>query len=69
MKNDALTKETRTWPEFAIGLYEVLTGRGAEITYELVNMEVSIPSRCGDGTEYYHWRFNGTLKIRTKDSK
>ena len=26
---------TNTWPELAIGLYDKLTGRGAEITYEL----------------------------------
>ena len=35
---------TTTWPELAIGLYEKLTERNAEITYEFENMEVSVPS-------------------------
>ncbi|MDQ7826082.1 MAG: hypothetical protein RDV48_24985 [Candidatus Eremiobacteraeota bacterium] len=69
MKVDENVKETKTWPDFAIGLYDLLTGRGAEISYELANMEVLVPSRSGDNPEYYHWRFNGTLKIRTRDQK
>ena len=28
------TVETKTWPELAGGLYDKLTGRGAEITYQ-----------------------------------
>ena len=60
-------EETRTWPELAIGLYDKLTGRGAEITYEFENFELFVPSRTGDHPEYAHWRMNGTVKIRTKE--
>ena len=35
---------TTNWPDLAIGLYDRLTGRNAEITYEFENMEVAIPS-------------------------
>ncbi len=38
-------KGTNTWPELAIGLYDSLTGRNAEITYDFENMEVSEDGR------------------------
>ncbi|MEM4781330.1 MAG: hypothetical protein QXG03_07215 [Halalkalicoccus sp.] len=60
-------EETRTWPELAIGLYDRLTGRGAEITYEFENMEVDVPSKTGEDAEYAHWRVDGTLRITTRE--
>lgn len=61
-------KETETWPELAIGLYDKLTGRGAEITYEFDNFELSVPSKVGGGADHAKWKMNGTLRIRTKDN-
>jgi hypothetical protein len=59
---------TNTWPELAIGLYDALTGRNAEITYDFQNMEVSVPAKTGgEGTEHAHWKLNGIVKIRTQD--
>jgi hypothetical protein len=59
--------ETRTWPELAIGLYERLTGRGAEISYEFEEMEVDVPSKVGGDAEHARWRLDGTLRIRTSE--
>ena len=59
--------ETKTWPELAIGLYDKLTGRGAEITYDFDNFEVHVPSKVGGDAEHAVWRMNGKLKIRTSD--
>lgn len=64
----AADKHTETWPELAIGLYDKLTGRGAEITYEFENMEVHVPSGTGDNVTHAHWKMNGTIKIRTQDT-
>ena len=61
------TTETQTWPGLAIGLYDKLTGRGAEITYEFDKMEVDVPSKTGADASTARWRLNGTLKIRTQD--
>ena len=33
-----------SWPDLAIGLYDRLTGRQAEISYEFENLHVKIPS-------------------------
>ncbi len=61
------TNETTNWPELAIGLYDKLTGRNAEITYEFDNMEVGVPAGVGEQPKQAQWKLNGTLKIRTRD--
>jgi len=55
------------WSDLAIGLYDRLTGRKAEITYEFDNMHVKIPSGTGPSATYAEWILHGTLKIRTRD--
>ena len=57
----------KTWPDMAIGLYDRLTGRGAEITYEASNLEISIPSAAGDDAKHAKWMMNGSLSIRTRE--
>lgn len=61
------TSQTTGWPDLAIGLYDKLTGRGAEITYELHNLELHVPSSTAADAGHAKWRVNGTVKIRTKD--
>ena len=58
---------TKSWPDLAIELYDKLTGRGAEISYEFDDMEVWVPSGVGTDAEHAHWKLNGTLKIRTRE--
>jgi hypothetical protein len=62
MRND-----TKTWPELAIGLYDALTGRNAEITYTAEDLQVAVPSSTGPDAEHAHWRVSGTLRISTRD--
>lgn len=59
---------TETWPELAIGLYDKLTGRDAEITYEAHDLEIAVPSKAGNDATHAHWKVSGTLKIRTQDN-
>lgn len=61
--------ETTTWPELAISLYDRLTGRGAQITYEFTDMEVDVPSKAGDDAEHARWRVDGELKITTEEQE
>lgn len=56
-----------TWPDFAVSLYDKLTGRGAEITYEFDDLNIYIPSQLGQESDHFHWKLNGTLNIRTHD--
>lgn len=59
---------THTWPELAIGLYDALTDRNAEITYDFQNLELAVPSGTGSrGVDHANWKVNGVLKVRTRD--
>ena len=60
--------DTQNWPDLAIGLYDKLTGRNAEITYEFDNMEIMVPSSTGSAATHAKWNLNGSVKIRTKDN-
>jgi hypothetical protein len=60
-------QQTTNWPDLAIGLYDRLTGRGAQITYEFDNMNVHVPSGTGDSAEHAKWVLNGAVKITTQD--
>lgn len=60
--------DTQTWPDLAIGLYDKLTGRNAEITYEFHGLEVSVPSSASATAQHATWKVNGSVKIRTKDA-
>jgi len=59
--------ETETWPELAIGLYERLTGRGAEITYEFEDMRIDVPDRIGENADHAQWGLDGTVRIRARE--
>lgn len=59
--------DTKTWPELAIGLYDRLTERNAEIAYNFDHLEVGIPSSTGSGAEHAYWKFNGALRVTTRD--
>ena len=58
----------KEWTDMAIELYDKLTGRGAEISYEFDKMEISIPTGTGEESSYALWKINGTLKIRSRDA-
>ncbi len=61
--------ETHTWPDLAIALYEKLTGRGAEITYNFTNLEVWVPSSTQADSAQARWKLNGTVVVSTRDTK
>jgi hypothetical protein len=60
-------EETTTWPDLAIGLYDRLTGRGAEIIYEFEDMAVQVPSGTGDDADHAEWGLDGTVRITTRE--
>ena len=62
-----MAEHTQSWPELAIGLYDKLTGRKAEISYEADNMEIWVPSGVGEDATHALGKVNGTLKIRARD--
>lgn len=67
-ESQAHVHETTNWPELAVGLYDRLTGRGAEIVYEFEDMDVAVPSKVGEDADYAHWHVDGTVRITTNES-
>ena len=59
--------DTTTWPDLAVGLYDRLTGRNAEIIYEFEEMSVDVPSGTGDDAEHANWRVDGTVRVTTRE--
>jgi|GEM_PF-109033 len=55
-----------TWPDFAVGLYDKLSGRGAQIKYEFDDLNIFIPAKLGE-SDHFHWKLSGILNISTKD--
>jgi len=62
------TIETHSWPELAIGLYDKLTGRGAQIRYAFEDFEVDIPSSTSADASHARWKMNGALSISTSSN-
>lgn len=65
--SDTTRSNVTTWPDLAIGLYDRLTGRGAEITYEFDDLSVMVPSVASEAASHAPWRVSGTVTIRTRD--
>ncbi len=60
--------ETQTWPDLAIGLYDRLTDRNAEIAYSFDQLEIAVPSSTKSGSESAHWRLNGSVRVSTRSA-
>jgi hypothetical protein len=59
--------DMRSWPELGIALYDKMTGRDAEITYDFDNLEVMVPSSASPDASHAPWKLSGTVKIRTRN--
>ena len=49
-------------------MWAYLTGRGAAINYEFVDMTVEVPRETGAGAPRAAWKLNGTLRITTSEN-
>ncbi|GAB5443020.1 MAG: hypothetical protein Fues2KO_33690 [Fuerstiella sp.] len=61
--------ETHTWPELAIGLYDQLTARNAEIAYQFDNLEIDVPSSTNSESQPAHWKLNGGIRVTTRNAE
>ena len=64
---DERIEESTTWPDLAVGLYDRLTGRGAEIVYDFEDMAVQVPSTTGEDADHAEWHLDGTVRITTRE--
>ena len=62
-----MTTETQTWPDLAMALYDRLTGRGAESSYQLDDLDVLVPASTAANAPQARWKINGSITVRTRD--
>lgn len=69
MKRGDLTmaQDVLTWPELAEELYDKLTGRNAEISYEFHDLEIYVPAHHSEDAPLARWKVNGMVTIRARD--
>lgn len=60
------TTPQATWPDFFASLFDKLVGGSTGTTYEFNDFELYIPSKLGDGTDHFHWKMNGSLRIHSE---
>lgn len=58
-----------TWPDFAEGLYEKLTGRGTQISYRFEKLTIEVPRDTSENSPRASWVFDGVLHISTAESR
>ena len=57
------------WTDLGREMWEYLTGRGAAVSYELVDMEVEVPRDTGPNAPRATWKLNGTVRVTTSDDE
>lgn len=63
-----MDKKKNEWPDLAIGLYDKLTCRNAEITYQFEDMTIDVPSGT-NSEDSARWKVDGKVSISTKEHK
>ncbi len=58
---------TTSFADLGKELWTYLTGKGAAINYEFVDMQVGVPRSTGAGSPQAIWGLNGTLRITTAE--
>ena len=65
---DIKNHETTSFADLGKEMWAYLTGKGAAINYEFVDMIVEVPRETGPDAPRAVWRLNGTLRITTAEN-
>ena len=66
-KRDIKSHETTSFADLGKEMWAYLTGKGAAINYEFVDMTVEVPREIGADAPRATWKLNGTLRITTAE--
>ncbi len=66
---DLKDKDIVDWADLGEEMWSYLTGRGAAINYNFVDMAIEIPRDTGPEAPRATWKLNGTLRITTSDQQ
>jgi hypothetical protein len=65
---DIKSHEATSFADLGKEMWTYLTGKGAAINYEFVDMIVEVPRETGPQAPRAVWRLNGTLRITTAEN-
>ncbi|WP_375481285.1 hypothetical protein [uncultured Jatrophihabitans sp.] len=60
-------QQTTSFADLGKEMWAYLTGKGAAINYEFVDMTVEVPRETGTEAPRATWKLNGTLRITTAE--
>ena len=66
--NGIATKDVVDWTDLGKEMWSYLTGKGAAINYEFVDMTVEVPRETGPQAPRATWKLNGTLLFTTAEN-
>ncbi len=61
------SQQVTSFTDLGKEMWSYLTGKGAAINYEFVDMRVEIPQNTGAEAPRAVWMLNGSLKITTSE--
>jgi hypothetical protein len=64
---DIKDHETTSFADLGKEMWAYLTGKGAAINYEFVDMTVEVPRQTGADSPRAIWKLNGSLRITTAE--
>jgi hypothetical protein len=67
-QRDIKSHESTSFADLGKEMWSYLTGKGAAINYEFVDMTVEVPRETGPESPRATWKLNGTLRITTAEN-
>ena len=64
---DVKNHDSSSFADFGKEMWAYLTGKGAAINYEFVDMSVEVPRETGPDSPRATWKLNGILRITTSE--
>jgi hypothetical protein len=65
---DIKSHDATSFADLGKEMWTYLTGKGAAIDYQFVDMVVEVPRETGPDAPRATWRLNGTLRITTAEN-
>ncbi|WP_432545817.1 hypothetical protein [Kineococcus sp. SYSU DK004] len=65
--SDVTGQDATSFSDLFREMWSYLTGRGAAINYEFVDMQVEVPRETGPEAPRATWKLNGVLRITTAE--
>ncbi|HEX9225801.1 MAG TPA: hypothetical protein VF885_03965 [Arthrobacter sp.] len=63
----AADRSIRDWADLAEEMWSYLTGKGAAINYNFIDMTIEVPRDIGPDAPRATWKLNGSLRVTTSD--